>query len=86
MLHTLGFSLQNVIYFIMLPFLVPLLFTFYIQYMLKFKLKLRCQKVKVSVTEPSDGIKCKNGPRGLATPLLSSLGFTRLGLTVSGRC
>ena len=31
MLHTLRFSLQNAIYFIMLPFLVPVLFTFYIQ-------------------------------------------------------
>ena len=30
MLHTLCFSLQNAIYFIMLPFLVPVLFTFYI--------------------------------------------------------
>jgi hypothetical protein len=29
MLHTLRFSLQNVIYFIILPFLVPVLFTFY---------------------------------------------------------
>jgi hypothetical protein len=31
MLHTLRFSLQNVVYFVTLPFLVPLLFTFYIQ-------------------------------------------------------
>jgi len=31
MLHTLRFSLQNAVYFIMLPFLVPVLFTFYIQ-------------------------------------------------------
>jgi len=31
MLHTLRFSLQNAVYFIMLPFLVPILFTFYIQ-------------------------------------------------------
>jgi hypothetical protein len=31
MLHTLHISLQNVVYFIMLPFLVPVLFTFYIQ-------------------------------------------------------
>jgi len=37
MLHTLRFSLQNAVYFIMLRFLVSVLFTFYIHRVLKFK-------------------------------------------------
>jgi len=86
MLHTLRFSLQNAVYFIMLLFGFMYYSHFYIQGVLKFKCKTPVPKVKAAPSKPAllfDMCIHKCGPGGKSLGIMRSPYGSKLASPVS---